>query len=60
MPTPTLWVPIIHPRWSGSMQVLVDGAAEPLPSADIMLDSKTRSHTVSWGFSASAMKIRCR
>jgi len=30
-----LWVPIIHPFWSGSMPVLVEGAAEPVPSADI-------------------------
>jgi len=30
-----LWVPIIHPCWSGSMPVLVEGAAEPVPSADI-------------------------
>jgi hypothetical protein len=28
-------VPIIHPCWSGSMPVLVEGAAEPVPSADI-------------------------
>jgi hypothetical protein len=32
-----LWVPIIHPCWSGSMPVLVEGAAEPVPSADIQL-----------------------
>src|ERR1700761_6710403 len=25
----TLWVPIIHPCWSGSMLVLVEGASEP-------------------------------
>jgi len=30
-----LWVPIFHPFWSGSMPVLVEGAAEPVPSADI-------------------------
>ena len=30
-----LWVPIIHPCWSGSMSVLVEGAAEPVSSADI-------------------------
>jgi hypothetical protein len=30
-----LLVPIIHPCWSGSMSVLVEGAAEPVPSADI-------------------------
>ncbi len=34
---PALWVPIIHPCWSGSMPVLVEGAAEPVPSADIQL-----------------------
>jgi hypothetical protein len=32
---PTLWVPIIRPCWSGSMPVLVEGAAEPVLSADI-------------------------
>jgi len=31
----TLWVPIIHPCWSGGMPVLVEDAAEPVPSADI-------------------------
>jgi hypothetical protein len=31
----TLWVPIIHPRWSGSMSVLVESAAESVSSADI-------------------------
>jgi Tetratricopeptide repeat len=31
----TLWVPIVHPCWSGSMSVLVEGAAEPVPSADV-------------------------
>jgi hypothetical protein len=31
----TLWVPIIHLCWSGRMPVLVEGAAEPVPSADI-------------------------
>ncbi len=30
-----VWVPVIHPCWSGSMPVLVEGAAEPVPSADI-------------------------
>jgi hypothetical protein len=30
-----LWVPIIRPCWSGSMPVLVEGAAEPVLSADI-------------------------
>ena len=30
-----LSVPIIHPCWSGSMSILVEGAAEPVPSADI-------------------------
>ena len=30
-----LWVPIIHPCWSGSMSILVEGAAESVPSADI-------------------------
>jgi len=30
-----LWVPIIHPRWSGGMPVLMEGATEPVPSADI-------------------------
>ena len=33
----TLWVPFIHPCWSGSMPVLVEGATEPVPSADIQL-----------------------
>jgi hypothetical protein len=28
-------VPIIHPRWSGGISILVEGAAEPVPSADI-------------------------
>jgi len=28
-------VPIIHPCWSGSMPVLVEGAAEPVASADV-------------------------
>ena len=32
---PTLWVPIIHPCWSGGMPILVEDAAEPVPSADI-------------------------
>src|SRR5690242_17726063 len=27
-----LWVPIIHPCWSGSILVLVEDAAEPVPS----------------------------
>ena len=31
----TLWVPVIHPCWSGGMPVLVEGAAEPVRSADI-------------------------
>ena len=31
----TLWVPIIHPCWSGDMSVLVEGAAEPVPPADV-------------------------
>jgi hypothetical protein len=26
---------IVHPFWSGSMPVLVEGAAEPVPSADV-------------------------
>ena len=30
-----LWVPINHPCWSGSMPVLVEDAAEPVPSADV-------------------------
>src|ERR1035441_3376601 len=30
-----VWVPTIHPCWSGSMPVLVEGAAEPVPSADV-------------------------
>jgi hypothetical protein len=30
-----LSVPIIHPWWSGSVPVLVQDAAEPVPSADI-------------------------
>ncbi len=37
-----LWVPIIHPCWSGSMSVLVEGAAEPVPSADIQLRDPLR------------------
>jgi hypothetical protein len=28
-----LWVPTIHPRWSGGISILVEGAAEPVPSA---------------------------
>jgi len=32
-----VWVPIIHPCWSGSVPVLVEGATEPVPSADIQL-----------------------
>ena len=32
---PMLWVPIIHPCWSRGMSVLVDGAAESVPSADV-------------------------
>jgi len=32
---PPLWVPIILPCWSGGMPVLVEDAAEPVPSADI-------------------------
>ena len=31
----TLWVPIIHPCWSGSMPVLMEGAAESVASADV-------------------------
>ena len=31
----TVWVPIIHPCWSGRMSILVEGTAEPVPSADI-------------------------
>jgi hypothetical protein len=34
---PALWVPIIHPCWSGGMPILVEGAPEPVPSADIQL-----------------------
>jgi hypothetical protein len=30
-----VWVPIIHPYWSGSMPILAEGAAEPVPPADI-------------------------
>jgi hypothetical protein len=30
-----LWVPIIHPCWSGSMPVLVEGAAESVSPADV-------------------------
>ena len=37
-----VWVPIIHPCWSGSMPVLVEGAAEPVPSADIQLRDPLR------------------
>jgi putative transposase len=39
---PRRWVPIIHPCWSGSMPVLVEGAAEPVPSADIQLRDPLR------------------
>ena len=28
-------MPIIHPRWSVGMPVLMEGATEPVPSADI-------------------------
>jgi hypothetical protein len=31
----TVWVPIIHPCWSGGMLVFMEGAAEPVLSADI-------------------------
>ena len=37
-----LRVPIIHPCWSGSMPVFVEGAAEPLPSADIEMREPLR------------------
>jgi hypothetical protein len=30
-----LWVPIIHPCWSGSILVLVEDAAEPVLSTDV-------------------------
>src|SRR6476661_890969 len=30
-----LWVPIIHPCWSGGMLVFVEDAAEPVPPADV-------------------------
>lgn len=30
-----LWVPIIRPCWLSGVPVLVEGAAEPVPSADI-------------------------
>jgi hypothetical protein len=30
-----LWVPIIHPCWSGCMPVLAEDAAESVPSADV-------------------------
>jgi hypothetical protein len=33
--TVTLWVPIIHLRWSGGISIFVEGAAEPVPLADI-------------------------
>ena len=32
---PTLWVPIIHPCWSGGMPVLVEDAAEAVASVDV-------------------------
>jgi len=38
----TLRVPIIHPCWSGCMPVLVEGAAEPVSSADIQLRDPLR------------------
>lgn len=31
----TLWLPIIRPCWSGSMQVFVEDAAKAVSSADI-------------------------
>ena len=31
----SLWVPIIHPCWSGSMPVLVEDAAEAVASVDV-------------------------
>jgi hypothetical protein len=34
---PALRVPIIHPCWSGGMLVFVEGAAESVPSADIVV-----------------------
>jgi hypothetical protein len=30
-----VWGPIVHPCWSGSMPVLMEDTAEPVPSADI-------------------------
>jgi hypothetical protein len=38
----TLPVPIIHPCWSGGMPVLVEGAAEPVSSADIEMRDPLR------------------
>jgi hypothetical protein len=35
-------VPIIHPCWSGSVPVLVEGAAEPVSFADIQLRDPLR------------------
>ena len=37
-----VWVPIIQPCWSGSIPVLVEGAAEPVPSADTQLRDPLR------------------
>jgi hypothetical protein len=39
----TVWVPIIRPCGSGSMPILVEGAAEPVPSADIQLRNPLRT-----------------
>jgi hypothetical protein len=39
---PDLRVPIIHPCWSGSMSVSVEGAAESVPSVDIEMRDPLR------------------
>src|SRR5689334_9181245 len=42
-PAVALSVPIIHPCWSGSISILVEGAAEPVPSADIEVRDPLRT-----------------
>jgi hypothetical protein len=55
-----LWVPVIHPCWSGCMSVFVEGAAEPASSADIEVRNLLRvSHRFGSGRrSAAARRVR--
>jgi len=41
-PSEGLWVPIIHPCWSGGMSILVESAADPVPSAGIVVRDPLR------------------